>query len=313
MINTVLGRIKNEELGKTVIHEHIYCGSPDLFRSLGDRWFDRGELICASVAKLKAAKEKYGLCTVVDGTPSNLGRDISILKEVSEKSGVNIVASCGLYYGEEGYMNGIDPEYLSDLFADECKNGSENTYKTDSPILPGILKAATGYQGFTHININSLVTMARTQAKTGLALFSHNEHHLRTAHRQLDIFEANGADLNKVIVGHASDCQDIDYLESILDRGVYLGFDRIRSERAEVQADTLTALLNNGWHNRILLSTDGGTFVQFGRLWERERDNPYNAYSYIVNEFCEKLKSLGVSENKIDSMIYENPQNVLDI
>lgn len=314
MINTVLGKIKTEDLGKTLIHEHLYCGSPHFFRSLGDRWFDRAEFVKVCTDKLTEAKNKFGLCTVVDASPSNLGRDISLLVEVSEKSGVNIVASSGLYYGEEPCMNDVGSDYLSDLLADECKRGAENTYKTDNPVFPGILKSATGYQGFTPLNINYLITMAKTQAKTGLSLFSHNEHYMRTAHRQLDIFEANGADLSKVIIGHASDCYDIDYLETILDRGVFLGFDRLYSAMQEKQAQIIKSLITNGWKNKILLSGDKGAFVQFsGRTWETERVNTFNQYAYVVDEFYKELLKNGVVRSDIEDMLCENTKNVLDM
>ncbi|MBR5527473.1 MAG: hypothetical protein IKV97_00615 [Clostridia bacterium] len=312
MINTVLGAISREKLGKTLIHEHIYCGSPDLCRTLGDRWFDRTELVDVAVKKLTDAREKFGLATVVDGTPSNLGRDIDLLREVSYKSKVNIVASCGMYYSEDGYLRGMNANSLSEFFVDECTRGCDNTYKTENPVFPGILKCATGSLGFTENNKMLITAMSLTQQKTHLPMFAHNEHWLKTADTQIDIFSSCGVDFSRLIIGHSSDCTDADYLEGLLRRGVYLGFDRLNGSNEQIE--TLCELVSRGWSDKILLSRDGGVFVQFsGRTWAGERRESFNSFTFVIGEVVQMLKFEGVSSSEIDKMLYDNPAKILDL
>lgn len=144
----------------------------------------------------------------------------------------------------------------------ECRYGMENTYQTAQPVLPGILKCATDAPGLTEGNRLCIETMGIVQKETGLPIFAHNAHRQKTAPDQLTLLERMGADPHKIIIGHASDTQDIPYLVSLLKRGVWLGFDRLNG--TQIQADTIYRLLDKGYSDKLLLSRDGGAFVDFG-------------------------------------------------
>lgn len=306
MIQTVLGKIPAESLGVTLIHEHFFCGSAEMQRALGDRWCNRAELVEKSVRDLAFAKEKYGLCTVVDGSPANLGRDASLLREISEKSGVNIVASCGAYFHESPTFRAWDPAELAAFFIDECQSGIDGT-----DALPGILKCATGFPGFTEINEILLEAIGIVQHRTGLPMFAHNEHHKKTAIRQLEIFHRAGVDMSRLIIGHCSDTQDIGYLEAILREGCYLGFDRLHP--SDAQADTVCELMHRGWTERILLSRDSCQFIDFnGRTWEKLKNDP-SKYPIVLEQFPAMLKSRGVSDAELLTLLCGNPARVLDL
>ena len=134
MVNTVLGPIHESELGITLCHEHIVCGSPDFKKAFGDRWYPDEELIDLAVKQITEAKDKYGLNAIIDGTAIDIGRDVRVLVEVSKRTGVHIVASTGLYFDERGFMVEKTPEWLASFFIDECERGMENTYLTDTPM-----------------------------------------------------------------------------------------------------------------------------------------------------------------------------------
>ena len=97
MIQTVTGAISENFNKKVLIHEHVSCVSNDMLHAFGRKWLDESELIERSVKIIASMKERYGLGMIVDGTPLDLGRNAKILKEISERSGVKILASCGLY------------------------------------------------------------------------------------------------------------------------------------------------------------------------------------------------------------------------
>lgn len=306
MVNTVLGPISPDALGVTLGHEHIFVGSGDFARAFGDRWYNRDALIDLAVRKLTEAKERFGLTTVFDGTPVDLGRDVGMLVEASRRSGVNIVASTGLYYEDRAFMSGKKPEVLARYFIDECTRGMENTYLTDQPVLPGLLKCATDHPGLTPLNALNIETMGIVQRETGLPLYAHNNHRHQTAPAQLDLLERTGADLSHVIVGHVSDTQDVDYLASLLARGVYIGFDRIYAN--DPQADTLCRLLDRGYGDRILLSRDGAAFLDFGdRAFDTDFTQKENTFLIVLGKFTEMLRARGVSQAELDRMFIENP------
>ena len=46
--------------------------------------------------------KQYGVASIIDATPIDLGRDVEVMKQVSEKLRVNIICSTGMYTEELG-------------------------------------------------------------------------------------------------------------------------------------------------------------------------------------------------------------------
>ena len=164
-IPTVLGEIEDSVLGVTLFHEHVACVNPCFYNAFGEKWFPREKVIERAVKLFKQAKEECGVSTIIDGTPIDLGRDIEMIKEVSLRSGVNILVSSGIYYSEEAFLYGKKAENLAKFFIEECQRGIENTN-----VRPALLKCATGRLRVTEINEILLTAMAITQKETGLKL-----------------------------------------------------------------------------------------------------------------------------------------------
>ena len=61
-------------------------------------------MIERAVELFKQAKDECGVSTIIDATPIDLGRDIEMIKEVAQKSGVNILVSSGIYCSEEAFL-----------------------------------------------------------------------------------------------------------------------------------------------------------------------------------------------------------------
>ncbi len=80
MINTVLGAIDSDKLGKTLIHEHILFGYAGWHANDTITPFNRNECIKYSVNALKELKT-FGVTTFVDATPNDCGRDAALLKK----------------------------------------------------------------------------------------------------------------------------------------------------------------------------------------------------------------------------------------
>lgn len=308
-INTVLGEITPDEIGNVLSHEHIICCSHAMKIGFGDKWFNTEEVIDVASKLLKQAKEEGNIDTIIDGTPLNLGRDISLLQEVSRRSGVNIVLSSGLYYTEDYFLRNKSPQLLARFFVDECLNGIG-----DTGIKPEFLKCATNENGVTPLNEKSLATMAMVQKETGLPLYAHNYHQGKTPYQQIKVLEKNGADLEKLIIGHSSDSPDVDYLEDFLKLGCYLGFDRIW-DTCESQAKTLCALISRGWEDKILLSHDYYVFIDSQDYsWASYKETVFDSkrdYTTVSKILVPMLKGMGVSQKQIDKMMHDNPISLI--
>ena len=306
-ISTVLGEISPDELGITLTHEHIVCASPAMVAAFGNKWMDRERVIEKAVTLLTEAKRECGISSIVDATPVDLCRDISILKEVSEKSGVNILCSTGIYHGDVPFLQGKKPERLSKTFIDECKNGI-----ADTGVKPAVLKCATDKQGVTEINEITLLTMAAVQSETGLPLIAHNNFYENTAEAQIETLKRGGADMTRTVIAHASDCKDVPYLEGILSCGCYLGFDRIYPEAYQWQAAVIWELIKRGYADRILLSHDYCSFIDFGDydgVFQYKRAK--HDYSTVSKILLPELSRLGATDSTLREIMLDNPKKLL--
>jgi len=95
-VNTVLGPVSSDELGLTLIHEHLITGFPGWECDALAVPYDR-EVISRACAQALEEAKIYGVQTMVDATPNDLGRDVELQKMVSERSGINIICATGLY------------------------------------------------------------------------------------------------------------------------------------------------------------------------------------------------------------------------
>ena len=124
----------------------------------------------------------------------------------------------------------------------------------------------------------------------------------------MKIFEKNGVDLEKVVIGHCSDSQDIDYLLDLLKNGCYLGFDRIYPSAYEKQAETIAKLISKGYENKILVSHDFFAFYDFGNNDFETQKNWKRDFTTVHKKLLPALRGLGISEKAIKKLTNDNPK-----
>lgn len=313
MIHTVTGDIDRASLGNVLLHEHISCVSPAFLRAFGSMWLDERQLSDISSETLMLLNQRYGVGLFVDGTPMDLGRNVRLLREVSEKSGVKIVASSGFYHYGSPELSGNSPSEIAKWIVKECKDGIDGT-----DIKPGILKCATGGAEISRDNLKRLSVMGIVQSETGLALYVHCEHSADVAHRQIDILVENGVDPKRIVIGHTSLRPDFDYLSGILDRGVYICVDQChcRRDNVGVIADTLVRLCDGGYADRIILSNDYCIHNDFCK--REENGMAYapsyhaDAYGFVFEWLSKAYLDASGDESLFAAMLSKNPLDVLD-
>src|SRR6266567_1199032 len=82
------GPIPVDDLGLTLMHEHIAIFSPGV-REAYPFLFDMDEILAHSVEDLRAAKEA-GIGTIVDVTTPDLGRDPRLVADAAAIAGINV-------------------------------------------------------------------------------------------------------------------------------------------------------------------------------------------------------------------------------
>jgi len=313
MIQTVTGAISKKDLGTVLMHEHISCVSLLFNNAFGESWLNKTQLNTLACETLKRTNQKYNLGLMVDGTPIDLGRDATLLKEVSELSGIRIVASTGFYYLQSIETFNNNAEEIASWLIYECKNGI-----CDTDIKPGILKCATGNMGITEDNQKKLSAIAIVQKETGLPLYVHCEHSEDIAFRQLEILLDNGADIEKTIIGHTAIRPDADYLENILEKGCYICMDQghCYPQNLNVIAETLVKLCKKQYTDKILLSNDYCIHSDFcncntNGLHLNPEQHTENL-GYIFDVLYKEYIAIGGNDKDWNKILCENPLNVLD-
>jgi phosphotriesterase-related protein len=290
------------------MHEHIFNANSAM-RLAFDNWINREAGIELAVKQVKAAAS-FGIKTIVDATPINLGRDIHVLREVSEKSEVNIIASTGLYYNHEPWMGGWNVDQLVEFLMDDIEKGVQGT-----PAKAGIIKCATDKDGVTESNEKLLRMAARLNVNTGIPITTHTDPKSQSGLGQLDVFADEGVDLSQVIIGHSGDSQDYAYLESILERGSMLGMDRFGIQSllsTEDRIAVIKELCARGWSSRMVLSHDASSVFDWypAELFEKVSTEllPDWNFSYIPRKVLTLMIEAGISESDVTAMIEGNPE-----
>ena len=111
-----------------------------------------------------------------------------------------------------------DADQIADLFVHDIEQGIQGT-----DIKAAFLKCAADEPGVTE-NVEKVHrAVARASLRTGVPIMAHSRPASDTAPRQIEIFAEEGVDLDKVQIAHCGDSPDADYIESIIEKGVWAG------------------------------------------------------------------------------------------
>ena len=311
IVRTILEDLAPEELshGAVLFHEHMSLDIPFWDRLVGAENPARDSFIGAPdtpyfmqdveamVAELQAAARE-GVAALVDGGHADMGRDVSFLRTVSERSGMPIVASGGYY---------TDPFHPPEL-AD----------RTDDEIAAALAEAAAAQRWGAFGEIASSAEMTPGERKvfhaigkahllTNVPIFTHTANGLE-AEAQLDIFESLGVPTGNVAIGHMGGLDDPDATvhRRLAGRGAFVGFDRLGGgpEADGRKVPMIRTLIDAGYLENVLLASD------FARASDTQR-NGGPGYAKTVTQFLPLLREAGVTEAQIRIMTVDNPLRLL--
>lgn len=338
-VMTVLGAIEPSALGTTLMHEHVFIDLTHLAVTQVEPWQEPlrdGELTLASrgllqvdpyvsrpnlslddedaaVAELELFRSLGG-ASIVELTTTGIKPRPSDLAVVSRRTGLHIVAGCGYYTAitHPAEVAERSEAELVELLVDQVANGMG-----PDQIRPGII-GEIGTSGPIEPNEEKVLrVVAAVQQRTGLAINVHVAIFGRQAWRALDILDAAGADLGRVVVSHLDQLPDLDYHRGVLKRGATVEYDCFGSEfyfdhagTAEPtdrdRVDGLIALLDEGCVDHLVISQDICTklqLVRYGGL----------GYGHILRSVVPRLKRRGVDDAIIRKLLVDNPARLLTI
>ena len=312
-VNTVLGPVETADLGFTLSHEHLATSAAGILRTFPEL-IDRPGIIEQANATLREAFDE-GLRTIIDVSTIDLGRDVEMMREVSQATGVQIIAATGNHLAVPRPFEELAPEVIADLYVREIEEGIEGT-----GIKAGIIKVASDAGGVTSAQEIVLRAAGQAQVRTGVPISTHTWSPDRVGDRQVQVLMEEGVDMDRVYIGHSNDDTDMDYLLGLLDKGVWLGLDRFPGGRRagtprwEQRTELAKKLIDAGRADRIMLSHDHSVpKARYGAevQEERFRYNP-DGYNFITRNVLPRLKELGVSDGDIHQIMVENPRRFFE-
>jgi len=155
--------------------------------------------------------------------------------------------------------------------------------------------------------------IARTHLQTGAPITVHTSGPQQSGRTAVRIFTEEGVDLSKVVIGHAGDSNDLDYLTELADQGVLLGMDRFGLDLFNPGAErvkTIAVLAARGYAASMVLAHDASCFIDyFGAAHDAARAAaaPNWHYEHISDDVLSALLDAGVTQAQIDTMLVENP------
>ena len=328
-IQTVTGRIGPSFAGQALMHEHATS-------LVVPGWIDNAQHD-AQVELAARALERFGVAggslvvdlTTIDGMAA-APRDVVKMARISEESGIQIVAASAFYKDPflPDWVTAAELDELVELHVREATIGVD-----DTDIRVGIFgEVGSGLHVITPTEDKCLRAIARAHRETGVPISTHCS--LGTmALEQLDIFEEEGADLSKVVLGHLDLNTNDDYLDEVLARGVTIGFDTWGKESfdyvvpgSEGQGEgafvkwtyrrvdeerlrALIRLLKRGQEKQVVLSMD----ITGAELFSNPDTIGRYGYGFLHEKVLPVLMAQGVRESALEVILRDNPARILTI
>jgi phosphotriesterase-related protein len=308
-VQTVRGPVDPSAVGFTLPHEHTQIA----LWHIANRWdywqLTRDEAVI--VEELQAFRTSGGTA-LTDLTLDGVGRDPAWLARISELAGLHLVMGAGWYRGAHYPPEArIDRRSVDDLAAEIVRDVAEGVDGTG--IRAGIIgEIGTDKPWLSAQEERVHRAAARAARQTGLAITTHAV--LSDVGRaQLGIFEEEGVDPSRVVIGHADSYPQLGHYLEIVERGASVEFDFLGMTFSALERhgegrviDLLCELLARGHTERILLSQDVCHDSQLKRYGG-------NGYTYLVDTFLPRLRERGVSDREIETLTVDNPRRILTI
>ena len=335
---TVTGPVPVSELGPPHVHEHLYMACRPLLRihdypvvtsepltmcnAAEARWNPGGfpdnyhqtdvEQVLEELEPFAAA----GGRTIVDVTPRGLSRDPLILRDISERSGLNVVMG-GFYYLAATHPAGTAERSTEDLASetvDEWRNGVDGT-----GIRPGIIGEVGTYDPVQPEEFRMLRAAAWAHLDTDLPISIHLHPWGFEGIKVLDALVAEGVDPQRVIMGHMNTAIDnLPYQLEMLERGANLAYDLMGFDHSLIGlgkyppsdydiVQGMVGLAGRGHLEQLFVSQDMGgvktRLLAYGG-W---------GYAHTLNHVLPLFRDAGWSDDEVETLIVANPARVLAI
>jgi phosphotriesterase-related protein len=321
-VETVTGPIDAEKLGRTLAHEHLCVRDEGVlaqFPQMPTAGLDPEPVEVASDGVLDVALRsgreliERGIETIFEPSCLFLGRDVGLMRRVSEETGLQVVPCTGIYTYDYLPISLLsrDADQIAELFAYDIETGIQG-----SDVKAAFIKCAADEPGLTE-NVEKVHrAAARASVRTGAPIMAHSRPASRTGPKQIAIFEEEGVDPAKVQIAHTGDSDDLGYIEGLLESGVFIGMDRYGLDLFlpyQQRNATVVALLERGHADRMLLSADYCATLDYYPLATAKAMAEAGmidgwSMNIVPDRVLPDLREAGMSDEQERAMMVENPR-----
>jgi phosphotriesterase-related protein len=299
-INSVSGLLAVDSMGLSLIHEHMlvdFIGADSVSQ---DR-YHRDSVVQKVLPYLLDAK-RFGVKTILDCTPSYLGKDPELLLELSQKSGIQILTNTGYYGAVDGkYLPSHafteSEEQLALRWIAEFEGGIGNT-----GIKPGFIKiSVNAEQPLRDVDAKLVRAAGITHLQTGLVIASHTGPWL-AAEQEVELLKELGVDPSAFIWVHAQNEKDFQNFRKAAEIGVWISWDGL-GWGGDSYVDLLLFAKEQGFLDQVLISHDSGWY-QPGE----PKGGNFKSFTAVFTDLKPLLDSKGFTEKDWNTLLVENPK-----
>jgi len=274
---TVNGPINPQQMGFTLTHEHVmadFIGAEKYRKSR----YNAGEVFETALPFIKDVKAK-GVDTFIDCTPAYLGRDPTILKRLSDATGINMLTTTG-YYGAVNekfvpkHAYDESAQQLANRWINEWDQGIEGT-----SIKPGLIKTSTDKGPLTPMQRKLIQAAGIAHLSTGLTIAVHSGNG-DAAFEQLEILKEQGVSPSARIWVHAQNESDKEMHTRAAKLKTWVSFDGVNPETLQTNLDHLKTMKENDLLEQVLVSQDSGWY----NVGDAKGGN-FKPYTCVITQF----------------------------
>lgn len=343
-VETVLGSKPLSELGKTLTHEHFgidfrkfYIPPPNnLKHHLDNRMFlhnigfvkqypysnvdnlkfygdDAAKAVHADVELFKEA----GGGTIVENSNHGLNRNISLMKDVSQRTGINVIAGTGHYVAvmQKPSTLSMTKEEMYNLMYKELQEGC-----TEYPeVKAGFIGEVGSTWPIEDFEKRAISATGELQAQLHCSVSFHPGRNASAPIEIMRLYQEAGGDPSRAIMSHIdrtllSKQQIMEFAD---DTKCYIQFDLFGYECSPYQLNPSIDIISDGQRvkriaklksegklHRVLMSHDIHTkhrLINFGG----------HGYSHIVNNVVPLLRNRNFTMEEVELLMVENPKRWL--
>lgn len=297
-VNTVLGSIAADDLGRTYIHEHLYVKPSELPKHYPYTL----DNVDKSIEEASLFREAGG-CSIVDLSPLNFGRNAEVLADIARASSVNVLCVTGFHKQEHlpTWFYELGDNQLYDVLSDEIEDGIGYSH-----IKPCAIKVGSSLGCITDAEKRAIKICGAIARDYGLPVITHCDKGTMGV-EQIDLLVRSGVSPDAICLSHVDLTLDIEYLKRLCGMGAFISFDHVGRDLHDGDAhriELLKELVEAGCGDKVCLAGDMGKKDYFKSYDGRP------GLDYILTDF-RKAALECISEAAFERMLVDNPKRVL--